>query len=69
MTYFDKHVRDLELHESALLAGLPQAPSQYNPFRNPTAAIERRNEVLEQMLDNGYITQAEYQEAASASSS
>src|SRR5918997_1138314 len=65
VTYFDKHVRDLELHESALLAGLPQAPSQYNPFRNPTAAIERRNEVLEQMLDNGYITPLEYQEAAS----
>ena len=64
VTYFDKHVRDLELHESALLAGLPQAPSQYNPFRNPTAAIERRNEVLEQMLDNGYITPAEYQDAA-----
>jgi penicillin-binding protein 1A len=64
VTYFDKHVRDLELHESALLAGLPQAPSQYNPFRNPTAAIERRNEVLEQMLDNGFITAAEYQDAA-----
>ena len=62
--YFDKHAKDLELHESALLAGLPQAPSQYNPFRNPTAAIERRNEVLEQMLDNGYITPLEYQEAA-----
>jgi penicillin-binding protein 1A len=65
VTYFDKHVKDLELHESALLAGLPQAPSQYNPFRNPTAAIERRNEVLEQMLDNGYITPLQYQEAAS----
>jgi penicillin-binding protein 1A len=64
VTYFDKHAKDLELHESALLAGLPQAPSQYNPFRNPTAAIERRNEVLEQMLDNGYITQLEYREAA-----
>jgi penicillin-binding protein 1A len=64
VTFFDKHVRSLELHESALLAGLPQAPSQYNPFRNPAAAIERRNEVLEQMLDNGYITQLEYQEAA-----
>ena len=64
VTYFDKHAKDLELHESALLAGLPQAPSQYNPFRNPTAAIERRNEVLEQMLDNGYITPLEYQEAA-----
>jgi penicillin-binding protein 1A len=65
VTYFDKHVKDLELHESALLAGLPQAPSQYNPFRNPAAAIERRNEVLEQMLDNGYISPLEYQEAAS----
>src|ERR687891_534173 len=63
VTYFDKHVKDLELHESALLAGLPQAPSQYNPFRNPAAAIERRNDVLEQMLDNGYIDQAEYEEA------
>jgi penicillin-binding protein 1A len=65
VTFFDKHVRDLELHESALLAGLPQAPSQYNPFRNPTAALERRNDVLRQMLDNGYITQGEYEEAAS----
>ena len=37
---------DLDLAESALLAGLPQAPSQYNPFRNPHAALERRNEVL-----------------------
>ncbi len=37
VTFFDKHADDLELHESALLAGLPQAPSQYNPFRNPRA--------------------------------
>src|ERR687892_679847 len=59
------YIKDLELHESALLAGLPQAPSQYNPFRNPTAALERRNEVLEQMLDNSYITPLEYREAAS----
>ncbi|MGH2824667.1 MAG: transglycosylase domain-containing protein [Thermoleophilaceae bacterium] len=64
VTFFNKHARDLELHESALLAGLPQAPSQYNPFRNPTAAIERRNDVLRQMLDNGYITQLEYEDAA-----
>jgi penicillin-binding protein 1A len=64
VTFFDKHAKDLTLDESALLAGLPQAPSQYNPFRNPAAAIERRNEVLEQMLDNDYITQAEYEEAA-----
>jgi penicillin-binding protein 1A len=50
-TYFAKHARELTLGESALLAGLPQAPSQYNPFRNPDAAIARRNEVLERMID------------------
>ncbi len=66
VTFFDKHAKNLNLEESALLAGLTQAPSEYNPFRNPQAAIERRNEVLKKMLDNGYITDAEYQEAASA---
>jgi penicillin-binding protein 1A len=65
VTFFDKHASRLKLHESALLAGLPQAPSQYNPFRNPTAAIERRNDVLEQMLENDFITQAEFEDAAS----
>ncbi len=64
VTFFDKNVDDLTLAESALLAGLPQAPSQYNPFRNRHAARERRNEVLAQMLENGYVTQAEYSEAA-----
>ena len=55
-TFFNKHAHDLNLHEAALLAGLPQAPSQYNPFRNPTAAITRRNEVLERMAENRFIT-------------
>jgi penicillin-binding protein 1A len=64
VTFFDKHAKNLDLDESALLAGLTQAPSQYNPFRNPQAAIERRNEVLKKMLDNGYITQPEYEDAA-----
>src|SRR5215208_5414977 len=64
VTFFDKHAKNLDLDESALLAGLTQAPSQYNPFRNPQAAIERRNEVLKKMLDNGYISQTEYQDAA-----
>jgi penicillin-binding protein 1A len=64
VTFFDKHASRLELHESALLAGLTQAPSQYNPFRNPQAAIERRNEVLRKMLENRYITRAEYEDAA-----
>ncbi|HEX2162253.1 MAG TPA: transglycosylase domain-containing protein [Thermoleophilaceae bacterium] len=64
-TFFDKHARNLTLPEAATLAGLPQAPSQYNPFHNPRAALERRNEVLGQMLDNGYITPAEHSEAVS----
>jgi penicillin-binding protein 1A len=65
VTFFDKHAKNLDLDESALLAGLTQAPSQYNPFRNPQAAIERRNEVLKKMLENDYIDQAEYEDAAS----
>jgi penicillin-binding protein 1A len=64
VTFFDKHAKDLDLDESALLAGLTQAPSEYNPFRNPEAAIERRNEVLKAMLKNGYISSTEYQDAA-----
>jgi penicillin-binding protein 1A len=64
VTFFDKHASKLKLHEAALLAGLPQAPSQYNPFRNGQAAIERRNDVLEKMYENGYITRLEYEEAA-----
>jgi penicillin-binding protein 1A len=62
-TFFDKHARNLTLAEAATLAGLPQAPSQYNPFQNPRAAQTRRNEVLRAMADNGYITQAAAAEA------
>jgi penicillin-binding protein 1A len=65
-TFFDKHARDLTLPEAATLAGLPQAPSQYNPFHNAPAALQRRNEVLEQMLENGYLTRGEYAEAVTA---
>ena len=46
-----------------MIAGLPQAPSEYNPFLDPQAALERRNEVLEAMEDQGYISAAEYREA------
>jgi penicillin-binding protein 1A len=66
VTFFDKNVDDLNLAESALLAGLPQAPSEYNPFRNPQAAVTRRNEVLRAMADNDYITPAEMLEAMDA---
>jgi penicillin-binding protein 1A len=57
--YFGKAAKDLELHEAALLAGLPQAPSLYSPARSPEAAISRRNQVLSKMAEQGYITEAE----------
>ena len=64
--FFDKRARDLTLPEAALLAGLPQAPSDYNPFSNPDRARERRAEVLDQMRDAGYITASEEAEANAA---
>ncbi|MGE5636036.1 MAG: transglycosylase domain-containing protein, partial [Nocardioidaceae bacterium] len=64
VTFFAKRARDLTLSEAATLAGLPQAPSLYNPFRNPTAAVERRNEVLAKMAENGFITPRQAAEAA-----
>jgi penicillin-binding protein 1A len=63
-TYYSKHAKNLELHEAALIAGLPQAPSEYNPFRNPSAALERRNEVLRKMVDNDFITVSESEQAS-----
>ena len=57
-TFFAKPAKNLTLEESALLAGLPQAPSELNPFQNPRDALERRNEVLEKMAELGYISDA-----------
>src|SRR3954471_14065672 len=62
-TYYSKHAEDLTLPEAATIAGLPQAPSQYNPFLNPRAALARRNEVLQAMKQQGDITSSEYQDA------
>jgi penicillin-binding protein 1A len=59
-TYFSEHASDLTLLQAALLAGLPQAPSVYDPFHNPSAALARRNEVLLAMLKNHDIDQAQY---------
>src|SRR6478752_4351287 len=56
--FFDKPASQLTLRQAALLAGLPQAPSDYNPFLDPAAATARRNDVLQKMADQGYITQA-----------
>jgi penicillin-binding protein 1A len=59
--YFDEPVSRLDLEQCALLAGLPQAPSQYNPLLNPSAARERRNEVLAKMAELHYISRARAQ--------
>ena len=56
--FFDKDIEDLGLKEEALLAGLPQAPSDYNPFESEKLATQRRNQVLDAMADQGYITPA-----------
>jgi penicillin-binding protein 1A len=63
-TYYSKHAKDLTLPEAATIAGLPQAPSQYNPLLNPRAALARRNEVLQAMKQAGDISVSEYEEAA-----
>jgi len=61
--YFQKDVGQLDLAQCALLAGLPQAPTEYDPFIHPAAALARRNEVLGQMQKYGYITQAQAESA------
>jgi len=62
-TYFSKRAKHLTLPEAALLAGLPQAPSLFDPFHRPQQAIARRDEVLRAMLANGYITATQYADA------
>ena len=64
--FFDKRASDLTLTEAALLAGLPQAPSDYNPFLNPRQAMARRNEVLRAMASQHYIAPASLQRALAA---
>ncbi len=66
-TYFSKHAKDLNLREAALLAGLPQAPSAYDPFVVPDVALARRNTVLRSMLDNGDITPKQFRWAIRSS--
>jgi penicillin-binding protein 1B len=64
--YFGKDLRQLSLDEAATLAGLIQQPSFRNPVRWPERARARRNTVLHLMLDNGYISKSQYEEAAAA---
>jgi penicillin-binding protein 1A len=65
-TYFSKSASKLTLAESALLAGLTQAPSIYNPFTTPTRATARRAQVLRAMLDTGIITRKRHAKAVSS---
>ncbi len=58
-TYFGKELTELELHEAAMLAGIPQSPNNYNPFNYPEAAEKRRNIVLSLMEQHGYISSDE----------
>ena len=60
-TYFNKPLTDLAPHEAAMLAAMPQAPSQYHPVRAKERVTQRRNYVLREMWQNGYITQAAYE--------
>lgn len=57
LIYFDKDVKDLNLAESAFLAGLPQAPSAYSPYSGNKYYLQRTQTVLDQMVKQGYITQ------------
>lgn len=61
--YFDKHLKNCDLAELALIAGLPQAPSVYSPFNNMDLAVQRRNQVLTRMYKMRYITRDEYEKA------
>ncbi|MEU2281372.1 transglycosylase domain-containing protein [Streptomyces sp. NPDC013178] len=64
--YFSKHAKDLTLPEAALLAGLVQSPSKYNPLNDDAEATKRRNVVLERMAEVGDISQAEADKAKKA---
>jgi len=61
--YFAKNVDDLTLAESAILAGLPQAPSRYSPYRHFQRAKDRQRYVLKRMVEDGYISEAEAEQA------
>ena len=61
--YYGKDLKELNLPQLALLAGMPQAPNQYDPYSHPEAALERRNLVLSEMKDQNYISAEQYEKA------
>lgn len=56
LTYFNKSVNELTLHEAAYLAALPKGPSNYHPFKQTERALDRRNYVIDRMMENGYVS-------------
>jgi len=63
LAYFNKELKDLTIEECAYLAALPKAPNNYHPFRQKDRATERRNWIIGQMAENGYISDAEATDA------
>ena len=63
--YFGKDASDLEPYEAAVLVGISNSPTAYNPVRNPEASLKKRNDVLHSMLEVGYLTEDAYQNAIS----
>jgi penicillin-binding protein 1A len=61
--YFGKPLKELTVAEAAMLAGLPKAPSAYNPLSNPRRAVIRQRYIIERMLDNGFISEGQRDEA------
>ena len=61
--YYGKELKDLSIPQLALLAGMPQAPNQYDPYSHPEVALERRNLVLSEMQRQGYLTAEQYETA------
>ena len=66
LTYFDKSVNELNIPEAAYLAALPKGPNNYHPFKHTERALERRNWVIGQMRENGYISAQEAADAIAA---
>lgn len=66
LTYFDKSVNEITVPEAAYLAALPKAPNNYHPFRQHQRALERRNWVIDQMAEAGFIKKAEAEKAKQA---
>ena len=61
--YFGKPLKDVTVAEAAMLAGLPKAPSAYNPISNPKRAVQRQQYIIDRMLENGFISDAQHDAA------